>query len=61
MPSEESMHEGTWLQWPYNFTYGSGAEDAEASWVQMTAALSPGERVHIMPTTKKKPLTSRNP
>ena len=42
------MHEGTWLQWPHNFTYGSGAEDVEASWVQMTAALSPGERVHII-------------
>ena len=48
MPSEEFTHEGTWLQWPHNFTYGSGAEDVEASWVQMTAALSPGERVHII-------------
>jgi len=48
MPSEEYMHEGTWLQWPHNYTYGSGAEDVEASWVQMTAALSPGERVHII-------------
>ena len=48
MLSEESMHEGTWLQWPHNFTYGSGAEDVEPSWVQMTAALSPGERVHII-------------
>lgn len=48
MPSEEFTHEGTWLQWPHNFTYGSGAEDVEASWVQMTAALAPGERVHII-------------
>lgn len=48
MPSEEFMHEGTWLQWPHNFTYGSGAEDVEASWIQMTAALTPGERVHIV-------------
>jgi agmatine deiminase len=48
MPSEEFTHEGTWLQWPHNFTYGSGAEDVESSWVQMTAALTPGERVHII-------------
>ena len=48
MPNEDFMHEGTWLQWPHNYTYGSGAEDVEASWVQMTAALSSGERVHIL-------------
>ena len=48
MPIEEFTHEGTWLQWPHNFTYGSGAEDVESSWVQMTAALTPGERVHII-------------
>ncbi len=48
MPHEESAHEGTWLQWPHNFTYGSGAEDVEASWVEMTKALAVGERVHII-------------
>ncbi len=48
MPHEESPHEGTWLQWPHNFTYGSGAEDLEASWVDMTKALTTGERVHII-------------
>ena len=48
MPNEDFMHEGTWLQWPHNYTYGSGAEDVESSWVQMTAALSSGERVHIV-------------
>ena len=48
MPSEEGPHEGTWLQWPHNYTYGSGAEDVEASWVAMTAALTEGERVHII-------------
>jgi agmatine deiminase len=48
MPHEESPHEGTWLQWPHNFTYGSGAEDVEASWVDMTKALAVGERVHII-------------
>jgi agmatine deiminase len=48
MPHEESPHEGTWLQWPHNFTYGSGAEDVQASWVDMTKALTVGERVHII-------------
>ena len=48
MPHEESPHEGTWLQWPHNFTYGSGAEDVQASWVEMTKALTVGERVHII-------------
>lgn len=48
MPHEESEHEGTWLQWPHNYTYGSGAEDAEMSWVDMTAALTGGEYVHIV-------------
>ncbi len=45
---EEYSHEGTWLQWPHNYTYGSGAEDVEPSWVAMTEALSLGERVHIL-------------
>ena len=31
IPSEEDPHEGTWLQWPHNYTYGSGAEDVESS------------------------------
>ena len=48
MPHEEAEHEGTWLQWPHNYTYGSGAEDAEMSWVAMTDALTGGERVHIV-------------
>lgn len=48
MPHEDSPHEGTWLQWPHNYTYGSGAEDVEASWVDMTKALAVGERVHII-------------
>ncbi len=44
MPFEELPHEGTWLQWPHNHTYGFGAEDFEPSWVQMTEALVDGER-----------------
>ena len=48
MPFEESPHEGTWLQWPHNYTYGGGAEDVEYSWVAMTQALISGENVHII-------------
>ena len=48
MPPEEAPHEGTWLQWPHNYTYGAGAEWVEPSWVAMTQALTEGERVHIL-------------
>ena len=48
MPFEELPHEGTWLQWPHNYTYGFGAEDFEPAWIQMTAALVVDERVHII-------------
>ena len=48
MPFEELPHEGTWLQWPHNYTYGFGAEDFEPAWIQMTAALVADERVHIV-------------
>jgi agmatine deiminase len=48
MPFEELVHEGTWLQWPHNFTYGFGASDFEPTWVEMTAALIGGEKVHIV-------------
>ena len=48
MPPEEAEHEGTWLQWPHDYTYGAGADALEPSWVAMTAALATGERVHIV-------------
>lgn len=48
MPPEEAAHEGTWLQWPHDYTYGWGAEELETSWVNMVEALSPSERVHII-------------
>ncbi len=49
MPGEEEMHEGTWLQWPHNYTYGPGqSEKHDASWVLMTKALHTGENVHIV-------------
>ena len=52
MPSEEHPHEGTWLQWPHNQNGANRrrrlVERYEESWVQMTMALSTGERVHII-------------
>ena len=48
MPSEEALHEGTWLQWPHNYTYQFGASDFEPAWIAMTEALITGEKVHII-------------
>ena len=49
MPEEIGEHEGTWLQWPHDYTYGTGWRDqVEDSWVEMTKALVEGERVHII-------------
>lgn len=49
MPDESSKHEGTWLQWPHNFTYGKGhKEKLESIWIEMTSVLSEGENVHII-------------
>ncbi len=48
MPFEELPHEGTWLQWPHDHTYGAGASDFEPAWIQMTVALVDAERVHIV-------------
>jgi agmatine deiminase len=55
MPSEESPHEGTWLQWPHNRTTAHGSskdsdliQRYEPSWVIMTQALHASEKVHII-------------
>ena len=48
MPSEEAIHEGTWLQWPHDYTYQFGASDFEPTWIEMTEALILGENVHIV-------------
>jgi len=48
MPSEEALHEGTWLQWPHDYTYQFGASDFEPAWIEMTEALIIGENVHII-------------
>lgn len=49
MPSEDLPHEGTWLTWPHKYTYGIKYQnEIENIWVQMTAALTGGENVHIV-------------
>jgi len=48
MPAEEALHEGTWLQWPHDYTYQFGASDFEPAWIAMTEALITGENVHIV-------------
>ena len=49
MPEEISQHEGTWLQWPHNYTYPPyWREDLEPSWIEMTRELQAGENVHII-------------
>lgn len=48
MPSEEAIHEGTWLQWPHNNQYADHIERHENTFVAITEALHTGERVHII-------------
>lgn len=48
-PDEAEPHEGTWLAWPHQYTYGTAYRNSlDATWVAMTAALVGGERVHII-------------
>lgn len=48
-PAEEEKHEGTWLTWPHQYTYGMEyREEIEDIWVQMVFALHSGENVHII-------------
>lgn len=49
MPDEAAAHEGTWLQWPHERTYGRRYRDRlEPTWIEMTRALAPGEKVHVV-------------
>ncbi len=48
-PDETELHEGTWLQWPHSYTYGKEHQTGqEPIWIEMTAALTRGENVHIV-------------
>lgn len=49
MPDEADQHEGTWLQWPHHYQYGTTyRKRLDATWVVMTKALVSGEKVHIV-------------
>lgn len=49
MPDEADLHEGTWLQWPHQYQYGSTYRNRlDATWVAMAKALCPNEKVHIV-------------
>ena len=49
MPSEESPHQATWLQWPHNFGWDKRhVARLEPIWIQMTQSLHRDERVCII-------------
>lgn len=49
MPHENVRHEGTWLQWPHSYTYGTTYRNRiESTWIEMTRSLVAGEKVHII-------------
>lgn len=61
MPDETQPHEGTWLQWPHHYQYGTTYRNRlDATWVAMTKALVASEKVHIIAynATEKSRITS---
>lgn len=49
MPEESDTHEGTWLQWPHQYQYGTAYRNSlDPTWVAMTQALVTSEKVHII-------------
>ena len=49
MPDETALHEGTWLQWPHQYTYGlQYRNQLDTTWVQMVKGLVQSEKVHIV-------------
>ncbi|SEH31628.1 agmatine deiminase family protein [Chryseobacterium culicis] len=49
MPEESAKHEGTWLQWPHQYQYGTTYRNRlDATWVAMTKELVQSEKVHII-------------
>lgn len=54
MPLEDEKHEGTWIQWPHNYTYGKGyMENVQDIWIEITKALCRNENVHIIVYNEK--------
>lgn len=53
-PAEGAQHEGTWLIWPHEYTYGKNYRDEiEHIWIQMVSALHHGENIHIVAYSEK--------
>jgi agmatine deiminase len=49
MPDETQPHEGTWLQWPHHYEYGTTYRNRlDATWVAMTKEIIQSEKVHII-------------
>ncbi|MDQ8013622.1 MAG: agmatine deiminase family protein, partial [Flavobacterium nitrogenifigens] len=49
MPEESAPHEGTWLQWPHQYQYGTDyRNDLDATWIAMTKSLITSEKVFIV-------------
>jgi agmatine deiminase len=49
MPDEAKPHEGTWLQWPHHYQYGTTYRNRlDATWVAMTKELVQSEKVYII-------------
>lgn len=49
MPAESAPHEGTWLQWPHKYEYGTTyLNRIESTWIAMAREIVPGEKLHII-------------
>ena len=48
MPAEEARHEGTWLQWPHDYTYRNHSIRHDETFIAIAKALHIGEKVHII-------------
>lgn len=49
LPGETATHEGTWLQWPHHYTYGTTYRSRlDQTFIDMTAALISSEKVFIV-------------
>ncbi|MEM6633946.1 MAG: agmatine deiminase family protein [Bacteroidota bacterium] len=48
-PEESELHEGTWLQWPHHYQYGTDFRDElDPTWIELTKELVTSEKVHII-------------
>lgn len=49
MPSEDALHEATWLQWPHHHQYGEEFRDRlDNTWIAITKALIQSEQVNLV-------------